>query len=403
MTYTAANRLATYNGQAVRFDADGNMTFGPVSGRMAELQFDSHNRLVQAGEIRYRYDAENQRVGVNETNYVVNSQLELSQVLVKEENGKKTFYVYGLGLIGEEGEERYRSYHFDFRGSTVALTNERGEVVERFGYGPYGELVAGEASVTPFLFNGRFGVMTDPNGLYFMRARYYSPEIKRFVNLDVLLGEVGEGQGLNRFAYGIGNPINYIDPEGRLAWWIIPLVTIGLTLYDVIVPPELPAGLEQDAIVPSIGPVDFFIGLSSGTTSLVKGVCGKLEKSSPRALKYPLDRFPFSKHPLSRRLSPGETAGEYVYIKDAKGVVHIGPNRSHMHAQLLGGGKPVTGAGTLTIDSKGVVIELTNISGNFQFSAESLIWVKKAIEKQGLRVAPEAFRSYEEIMKQSFY
>ncbi len=215
MTYTAANRLATYNGQAVRFDADGNLTFSPVSGQMAELQFDSRNRLVQAGGIRYRYDAENQRVGVNETNYVVNSQPELSQVLVKEEDGRKTFYVYGLGLIGEETEgSGYRSYHFDFRGSTVALTNERGEVVERFGYGPYGELVKGEALVTPFLFNGRFGVMSDRNGLYFMRARFYSPEIKRFVNMDVLLGNVGEGQSLNRFAFVSGNPIKYIDPFG---------------------------------------------------------------------------------------------------------------------------------------------------------------------------------------------
>ncbi|NJO16767.1 MAG: hypothetical protein HC877_13780 [Thioploca sp.] len=75
----------------------------------------------------------------------------------------------------------------------MALTNERGEVVERFGYGPYGELVAGETSVTPLLFNGRYGVMTDPNGLYFMRARFYSPEIKRFVNQDVLVGNVGRG------------------------------------------------------------------------------------------------------------------------------------------------------------------------------------------------------------------
>ena len=46
LTYTAANRLATYNSQEVRFDADGNMTFGPVSGQMAELKFDSRNRLV---------------------------------------------------------------------------------------------------------------------------------------------------------------------------------------------------------------------------------------------------------------------------------------------------------------------------------------------------------------------
>jgi len=123
-------------------------------------------------------------------------------------------YFYGLGLVGEEVDGKYTSYHFDYRGSTVALTNETGNVVERFQYSPYGLLLNGDFSVTPFLFNGMYGVMTDENGLYYMRARFYSPEIKRFVNQDVLLGNVAKGQTLNRFAFVTGNPINFIDPFG---------------------------------------------------------------------------------------------------------------------------------------------------------------------------------------------
>jgi RHS repeat-associated protein len=117
-------------------------------------------------------------------------------------------------LIGEEKEGEYRSYHFDFRGSTVALTDKTGKVVQRFQYGPYGELVKGEISVTPFLFNGKFGVMTDGNGLYYMRARYYSPAMKRFVNMDVLLGNLSEGQTLNRYAFVTGQPVSLVDPFG---------------------------------------------------------------------------------------------------------------------------------------------------------------------------------------------
>ena len=56
--------------------------------------------------------------------------------------------------------------------------------------------------------------MSDENGLYYMRARYYNPDIKRFVNLDVLLGSIDEGQSLNRYAYVNGNPISYVDPFG---------------------------------------------------------------------------------------------------------------------------------------------------------------------------------------------
>lgn len=33
-------------------------------------------------------------------------------------------------------------------------------------------------STTPFLYNGRDGVMTEENGLLYMPARYYSPELK---------------------------------------------------------------------------------------------------------------------------------------------------------------------------------------------------------------------------------
>ncbi len=138
----------------------------------------------------------------------------MSQVLVKEENGVKTFYVYGLGLIGEEKEGEYRSYHFDFRGSTVALSDKAGKVVERFQYGPYGELVKGEVTQTPFLFNGKFGVMTEGNGLAYMRTRFYSPVVKRFVNQDVLLGNVAVGQSLNRYAFVTGRPVSLVDPFG---------------------------------------------------------------------------------------------------------------------------------------------------------------------------------------------
>jgi RHS repeat-associated protein len=43
--------------------------------------------------------------------------------------------------------------------------------------------------------------MTDENGLYYMRARYYNPDIKRFINLDMLLGSIDNGQSLNRYAH----------------------------------------------------------------------------------------------------------------------------------------------------------------------------------------------------------
>ena len=48
-----------------------------------------------------------------------------------------------------------------------------------------------------------------------MRARYYNPQIKCFINQDTMLGSIANIQSLNRYAYTKGNPINYIDTTGR--------------------------------------------------------------------------------------------------------------------------------------------------------------------------------------------
>ena len=65
-----------------------------------------------------------------------------------------------------------------------------------------------------FLYNGEYGVAADANGLYYMRARYYNPEIKRFINQDVIIGEIANTPSMNRYAYVQGNPISYVDPFG---------------------------------------------------------------------------------------------------------------------------------------------------------------------------------------------
>lgn len=62
--------------------------------------------------------------------------------------------------------------------------------------------------------------MTDANGLCYMRARYYNPEIRRFVNQDVLIGNIDDTQSLNRFGYVKGNPVTRIDPQGKFAFAI---------------------------------------------------------------------------------------------------------------------------------------------------------------------------------------
>ena len=261
MTYDKNNRLLTYNGEEARYDKDGNMTYGPLAGEMAEFVYDCRNRLVQAGDTKYAYDAENNRIGVEtkekRISYVINTQPELSQVLqsmetmlsdedaddgtdadsstdkgsrIDEDSGTDkdtktgttengntatTYYFYGNGLTAQDNGKDYFVYHFNNVGSTMAVTDADGSVIETYHYTPYGELIDGEyREDIPFLYNGQYGVTTDGNGLYYMRARYYNVEIKRFINQDVLLGVLERISSLNRYAYVEGNPVSYLDPFG---------------------------------------------------------------------------------------------------------------------------------------------------------------------------------------------
>ncbi|GBC59405.1 hypothetical protein DENIS_0344 [Desulfonema ishimotonii] len=215
MTYTSANHLATYNGQSVDYDADGNMTHGPLDGGMADFVFDSRNRLTQAGDTQYVYDAEGNRVRMEQnggtTRYAVNPNAGLSQVFMETApDGTVSYYVYGQGLIGRERAGAYRAYHFDFRGSTVAMTDESGAVTHRYAYSPYGRAVkVAEEDFNPFRYVGQYGVMWDDCGLYYMRARFYEAGCGRFLSEDLVW------DGVNFYVYGKNNPVNRIDPLGE--------------------------------------------------------------------------------------------------------------------------------------------------------------------------------------------
>ncbi len=214
--YDTNNRLIAFNGNTVSYDLDGNM----LNNGEQSFIYDSANRLISSSCHTYTYNAEDVRIRNlcpdSNTTYTYNTNCELSQLLEKTTNGTITKYVYGHGLIGEEECcDTFKTYHFDFRGSTVAITDEDGDITDTFKYDTYGNVTEhiGEGVVI-FGYNGRDGVITDDNGLIYMRARYYSPEMRRFINADILHGEISDSTSLNRYSFVNGNPVSFVDPFG---------------------------------------------------------------------------------------------------------------------------------------------------------------------------------------------
>ena len=236
LEYDEDNRLISYNGEKVKYDEDGNMTHGPVDGKMSDLTYDCRNRLIKitssTATTTYEYDAENIRTKITTPTgtitYVTDPESSLSQVLeIKVENKsgtteKRTAY-FGNGLIYEDISTSYggnhtttksQYYHYNHLGSTTKLTESTGKITESYTYGTYGELLSGNKNKTQYLYNGKLGVMTDQNSLYYMRSRYYNVNIKRFINRDTVTGSLSNSQSLNRYSYVQGNPISYTDPFG---------------------------------------------------------------------------------------------------------------------------------------------------------------------------------------------
>ena len=94
-------------------------------------------------------------------------------------------------------------------GAPIAVTDTAGTVQTEYTYEPFGKTtVTGASNTNPYQYTGR---ENDGTGLYYYRARYYSPQLQRFISEDPM--EFGSGD-FNLYAYVVNNPLLYIDPFG---------------------------------------------------------------------------------------------------------------------------------------------------------------------------------------------
>jgi RHS repeat-associated protein len=218
--------LSSSDGATFTYDESGNLVTGTIGGSPVAMTHNALNQLESINGESYRYDADGLRIETDRNGvvhrYVYDMVSGVPRVLEEQDESGKVVsrYVHGVGLISRKGPEGLRVYHHDSRGSTVSLTDGSGTVTDRYAYDPFGKLAGHTGgTIQPFRYNGRDGVFDDDNGLYYMSARYYAPELQRFIEMDqAFKGDLTDTQSLNRYAFVVGDPIQLVDPDGEWGW-----------------------------------------------------------------------------------------------------------------------------------------------------------------------------------------
>jgi len=214
-SYNANNQLTSWNGTTSSYDLNGNLTdFGSQT-----FSWNDRNQLsaTSAGSASFTYDGLGRRLSRTAGGTTTKFLYDRANV-VQEQNSSNTATANLLAGVGiDQTFSRSvvggatSSLLTDALGSTVALGDANGAVQTSYTYEPFGAATSsGATNTNTYQFTGRES--DGATGLYFYRARYFSPTFGRFISEDPL-GFPG-GPDLNLYAYVSNAPTVFTDALG---------------------------------------------------------------------------------------------------------------------------------------------------------------------------------------------
>ena len=212
-SYNQDNQLTQWGSTTLTYDLNGNMTNDGTN----TYTWNARNQLASINSgttASFLYDAFNRRqtktIFGNSTSFLydrINPVQELSGATVTAN------LVTGLAvdeIFSRTDSAGARYFVSDALRSTLALTDSTGTAETQYTYEPFGSTtVSGASTGSSYQYTGR---ENDGTGLYYYRARYYSPSFARFVREDPIRLA---GGAANFYQYVFSDPLNFRDPTGK--------------------------------------------------------------------------------------------------------------------------------------------------------------------------------------------
>ena len=224
-TYTygdAAHKHAVTSrsgGWLYTYDANGNMLTRVGGGKTFNYAYDAENHLTSVSgstTASMVYDGDGNRVKATiggTTTVFIGKHFEWTgstSTLIKY------FYAGNERVAMKKGSTVYYLFG-DHLGSTAITASSAGAKLGELRYKPWGETrYTWGTTYTDRHFTGQLDETT-AIGLYFFNARFYDPLLARFTSADSLIPDPGNPQAWDRYAYGLNNPVKYIDPTGHIS------------------------------------------------------------------------------------------------------------------------------------------------------------------------------------------
>ncbi len=274
----------------LEYDLSGNpLTYGNGQQLYTNLTWEHGRQLTSLttnGSV-YTYDYNHEGIRTKKVvngvthNYITQSGRIAREVIQESGRSLVLDYIYtaagapfALEYYSTEGQV-YATYYYitNYQGDVVALLDSDYDVVARYTYNAWGELV----SVT----NDQGTLITDPTniahlnplryrsyyydtetGFYYLQSRYYDPANHRFINADAAEYSAMSAYDINEtnlFSYCLNNPVNRIDEAGNLSWKSVFKVVAAVAVVAVV----------TAACVATAGAAAVALGASSTVVSAV--------------------------------------------------------------------------------------------------------------------------------------